>query len=90
MCAHTYTHECMYIYICMYVCIFSYLCMHMYVYIYIYHVCVCMEKMVDVGESDKMIKISGKGDKVFSLNKEGNITTKLIVSVLFIHFSSYF
>ena len=51
--------------------------------------------MVDFGESDKMVKLSGKVDKSntenrFSPNKERNITIKLVASVLFIHFFTYF
>ena len=54
--------------------------------------------MVDFGESDKMIKIRGKVDRsntysglssYILLIKEQNITTKLIVSVWLIHFSTY-
>ena len=61
--------------------------------------------MVDFGESDKMIKISGKSNTYNeftcnisffinrtsseSVNKERNITTRSYVSVWFIHFSVY-
>ena len=60
--------------------------------------------MVECGESDKIIKISGKMDKSDtykgfsshskhfsnSLNQEWNITTKPFISVWFIHLSTYF
>ena len=53
--------------------------------------------MVDFGKSDKMIKISGKVDKLntgntFSCNISFFIhrtSTKLVVSVWFIHLSPY-
>ena len=66
--------------------------------------CVCVE-MVDLGESEEMIKISGKVDKSntyngfssnisfwrsFSLYNERNITTKPVVSVWLIYISGYF
>ena len=61
--------------------------------------------MVDFDESDKMIKISVKVDKsntcnrfnanislfiYYTVNKEQNIAIKPVVSIWFIHFSTYF
>ena len=55
--------------------------------------------MVDFGESDKIMKISGKADKsnttgfvIFHslFKEEWNIITKHVIIVWFIHFSTYF
>ena len=49
----------MYIYIYVCVCVCVCVCVYIYIYIYIY----IYSKMVDYGESDKMMKIIGKVDK---------------------------
>ena len=47
--------------VCIYIYIYIYMCVCVYIYIYIY---ILRERvMVDFGESDNLIKISGQADK---------------------------